>query len=405
MSALFFFMLFCVMTADGLMVFLTPVLVYQLTGSIEYSGLSYALWWLPRILIIPFIGKYIDQLGVRPLSISSDLIKSAGCLFLAFSSFSSDLSVAVAFGIVGSIISIGNSQTIISYEKLVSTLSNTKEHHANLISRMDFFGMVAGPLIGMALIEHGYRMLLILPCILYVTNALFFILKKKDLCYTHIEKDILSADKDDDIDNKFIQNARIVILSPVLVLSIFLAAGNNMFDGLVESSGTALIDRVMGMHIKYFGLIDVAAGIFGVVGTYLYSSLNTMISRKTMLILSVITITASSLFMLAYPSLFPIFVGGYALSITGKVFTGNICRMIRIETINPSNFAGASSIIVLLNQSVLPVIGLIIYFSGDSTSLIYIFMLVSVTISFAAGMLLFRNIIPETEKPETSRIT
>ncbi|MCG9526216.1 MFS transporter, partial [Providencia rettgeri] len=56
MSNLFFLMLFCVLTADGLMVFLTPVLVYQLTGSIEYSGLSYALWWLPRILIIPLIG-------------------------------------------------------------------------------------------------------------------------------------------------------------------------------------------------------------------------------------------------------------------------------------------------------------------------------------------------------------
>ena len=41
-------MLFLVLSADGLMV-LTPVIVYQLTTSIEYAGLTYALWWLPRI--------------------------------------------------------------------------------------------------------------------------------------------------------------------------------------------------------------------------------------------------------------------------------------------------------------------------------------------------------------------
>lgn len=403
MSTPFFFMLFCVMTADGLMVFLTPVLVYQLTGSIEYSSLSYALWWLPRILIIPFIGKYIDRLGVRPISVSSDLIKSAGCLFLAFGSFSSDLSVAVAFGIVGSIISIGNSQTVISYEKLVSTLSSAKEHHANLVSRMDFFGMVAGPLIGIALIEYGYRILLIVPCILYAANALFFILRKKDLRDTQVIKSdslVSSTNRE----GGFIQYIRIVILSPVLLLCICLAAGNNMFDGLVESSGTALIDRVMGLHIKYFGLIDVAAGVCGVMGTYLYGSLNSRVSRKTMLIFAVITITVSSLLMLAYPSLFSVFVGGYALSIIGKVFTGNICRMIRIETINPSHFAGASSLIVLLNQSVLPVIGMIIYFSGDSTKPVYFFMLVSVVISFTAGLVLCRQSLSETERPVPSKV-
>ncbi|PLR29530.1 MFS transporter, partial [Chimaeribacter arupi] len=37
MSILFFYLLFFVLTADGLMVFLTSVIVYQLTGSIEYS--------------------------------------------------------------------------------------------------------------------------------------------------------------------------------------------------------------------------------------------------------------------------------------------------------------------------------------------------------------------------------
>lgn len=381
------------------MVFLTPVIVYQLTGSIEYSGLSYALWWLPRILIIPLIGKYIDRLGVRPLSIVSDLIKSAGCLFLAFSDFSSNLMIAIAFGIVGSIISIGNSQTIISYEKIVSVISSSKEHHVNLISRMDFLGMIVGPLIGMLVIDSGFRIVLILPCILYGLNIIFFLVKKKELNY--INPECITEQIDSGLAG-FMYNTKYILAIPMLIMTILLAAGNNMFDGLVESSGAALIDRSMGLPVKYFGLIDIAAGICGVLGTYLYGALKTFIGRKGLLLLAILIITSSSVFLIYYQSSLIVFVCCYALSIVGKVFTGNICRIIRIELINPSIFASTSSIIVLLNQSVLPLIGMIIYFTGDSTYIVYSFMVAAVAISFIAGVFLYHNINPSLEKKKAS---
>lgn len=205
MRIIFFYMLLGVLTADGLMVFLTPVIVYQLTTSIEYAGLTYALWWLPRLFLIPLIGKYIDDLGVRPISIISDSCKIIGCLFLLLTYFTSDLMIAISFGLVGSLISIGNSQTLISYEKFIYIIS-----------------------------------------------------------------------------------------SPILLFSIFIAIGNNMFDGLIESSGTALIDQAMSLPIKYYGFIDIVAGIFGVLGTYLYSYLNQYISRILLIIISISIITISS---------------------------------------------------------------------------------------------------------------
>ena len=35
--------------------------------------------------------------------------------------------------------------------------------------------------------------------------------------------------------------------------SILIAIGNNMFDGLIESRGAALIDQSMNLPIKYYG--------------------------------------------------------------------------------------------------------------------------------------------------------
>lgn len=167
MRIVFFYMLFIVLTADGLMVFLAPVIVYSLTRSIEYSGLTYALWWLPRIFLIPLIGKYIDNLGIRMVSIISDSCKIIGCLCLILMSLSSDLMIAICFGIMGSLISIGNSQTLLSYEKIIALISNDKETHVNLLARMDFLGMIVGPTIGIIFIDYGYKYLLFFSFLFY----------------------------------------------------------------------------------------------------------------------------------------------------------------------------------------------------------------------------------------------
>ncbi len=77
--------------------------------------------------LIPLIGQYIDGLGVRPVSVISDSCKIIGCLFLLIVDFSSDLvAIAISFGLVGSLISIGNSQTLISYEKIIALMSRHK---------------------------------------------------------------------------------------------------------------------------------------------------------------------------------------------------------------------------------------------------------------------------------------
>lgn len=167
------------MTADGLMVFLTPVVVYLLTESIEYSGLSYAMWWLPRLLFIPVIGRFIDSLGVRVLSVLSDMVKIMGCLSLILFDIDDSFCIAISFGLLGSLIYIVNAQTIIAYEKLILLFSNHKSRHINLLSRMDFLGMIVGSAMGMLFLEQGYKSLLAIACLLYLINCLFFFWNRK----------------------------------------------------------------------------------------------------------------------------------------------------------------------------------------------------------------------------------
>lgn len=382
MRIIFFYMLFFVLTADGLMVFLTPVIVYQLTTSIEYSGLTYALWWLPRLFLIPLIGKYIDGLGIRPIAVISDSCKIVGCLFLLLTHFTSDLMIAISFGLIGSLISIGNSQTLISYEKIIALISHHKEHHINLMSRMDFLGMVIGPLLGIVLIDFGYKYLLVIPCLFYFINAIFFL-------FFYARKEVNTENINNSEERVFFTKKFIYIFSsPILIFSVFIAIGNNMFDGLIESSGTALIDQVMNLPIKYYGFIDIAAGIFGVLGTYLYSYSNQYISRALLTIISITIITISSSLLVFFQSSIIIFIICYAVSIIGKVFSGNILRILRIEIIPINQLASVSSLIILLNQMILPIVGGLLFFSTGEVTAIYTLMVIAIGITLISGGLL-----------------
>ncbi|OAT27108.1 MFS transporter [Proteus myxofaciens] len=396
MRIVFFYMLFIVLTADGLMVFLAPVMVYSLTKSIEYAGLTYALWWLPRVFLIPLIGKYIDNLGIRIVSIISDSCKIIGCLFLILVTFSSDLMIAICFGIMGSLISIGNSQTLLSYEKIIALISDDKENHVNLLSRMDFLGMIVGPAIGIIFIDSGYKYLLFFSLVFYLINIIFFI-----FYYHDVSRNNNKVNNDVNIYKKTSANIIYLLSTPILLLSTFMAIGNNMFDGLIEASGTALIDRVINLPIKYFGFIDIIAGVCGVLGTYLYSYIIQCVGRIKLLIFSLVIIIVSSSFLIIFSSSFFIFIFCYAISIIGKVFTGNIFRILRIKIIPIDKLASISSLIILFNQLILPIVGTILFLSTGEIMIIYLLMIISIGITLMAGIVLIIQLSLENKKQLT----
>ncbi len=184
----------------------------------------------------------------------------------------------------------------------------------------------------------------------------------------------------------------IIFTSPILIFSIFIAIGNNMFDGLIESSGTALIDQSMSLPIKYYGFIDISAGICGVIGTYLYGYLTHYLNRKLLMSLSIFIITISSSLLIIFQKDITIFVIFYALSIIGKVFSGNILRMLRIEIIPVTQLASISSLIILFNQLILPIIGGVLFFSTGNVSTVYTLMIIAMAITLMSGIMLIMRL-------------
>lgn len=370
-----------ILVADGLMNFLVPLVVYGLTGSLGYAGLAYLVSWLPRLVLMPLVGRWIDRWGVRPLSIAADLIKCAACLgvLALIQGQAPDLVLTVGAGLLGSLISIGNAQTLLSCEKIIAVRPQHLDRDANRLSRLDQLGMVLGPLLGMVFFSTGYTLLLALAASLYLANAVFF------LMYSGIP-DTADRRPAEQPPTGHWRAALLVFLgSPLLWLMTLLAVGNNAFDGTIEASGAALMDRVMALPIQYYGLIDLCAGVCGVAATLLYARLIGRLGRHWLFAASLALALSASALLIALMEPLWVFLGCYALGIAAKVIMGNYMRVMRISLIPQAQLASVSAMISLLNQSILPIVGLLIYWFDRQGWSVAGLLIASVLLSALAG--------------------
>ncbi|MFP1799493.1 MFS transporter [Lonsdalea quercina] len=364
--------------ADGLMVFLIPILVYAETQSLTYSGLAYALWWLPRIILTPLLGTGIDRWGVRTLSIASDSVKALSCLLLCLVlHFTRDpLVLSLCAGLFGTVVSAGNTQTTLAIEKLIAAYSQDVNKDANLLTRADLTGFIVGPLMGILFYDSGYMTILFIAATGYLINSYYF------LTTQHLTLDTKSA--------SFTPPGLIsswgLLKSPLIIFMILLAAGNNFFAGLIASSGPAIIETNMALPIEYFGLIQIFAGAAGMFTTFIYSAGRQRFGKEAQLAFGILIIMLSSLALShAMDRLIP-FLIFYSLCIAGKVFTDNVMRTLRITLLPSRQLAGASSLIVMLNQSILPFMWLFLFIAEHYHLPLQRFMYIAVAISLFSGL-------------------
>ncbi|WP_263261227.1 MFS transporter [Pseudomonas sp. RIT-PI-S] len=387
-------LLLLVLTADGLLAFLVPVMVYGFTGSLAMSGLTYAMAWLPRVLVTPLVGASIDRWGVRPVSVVSDMVKLGGCLIMVAVLLNDPdpLTLTLLGGLLSGLVAIGNAQSLIAYEKMIALASKNIDRDVNILCRIDQLAMVIGPVAGLAGYATGVINLLLLTAAMYAVNG---------ACYFFIS----GIPKNPPIepasaDQAYRANLRLIIATPLLLSSILLAVGNNAFDGLVEASAVALIDRAMQLPIQYFAFVDMCAGVCGVAATLLYSRLTrTVASLRLFVAAAVITASASAL-MIASQGYLAGFLALYALSIGAKVFMNNFSRNLRIRVVPPQRLAGVSSLMVLLNQAVLPAVGLALYMVGEHPPMVSMLMALAISVTLFAAYRIYHQVYV-TELPET----
>lgn len=395
MSVAFAPILISAFTGDALLGFLVPIVVYAKTQNVAMSGLAYFLEWLPRLLLTPIIGRWIDSWGIKTTSICSDVLKLFGCcIFLLVLFNSSDgTAIVVTAGIFGSLVALSNAQTMIVYEKFVAERSDNIERDANLISRADQIAMILGPLIGFCLFRFGAHWLILAAVPGYLTNLIFFLGKNFRRVEAGPQTGTASAQtvtkrKAENDKAASLHLWRFRYLFPTLGGIAFCGFFSNMLDGTVEATGVSVMFEKIHLSVEYFAFVNIAAGCAGTLSTIVLGKIYS-IDREQMLLRVIIGLEfLAGLALCVFFGSFAGLLGFYALCIGLKIMRITLFRIYRIRVIPQEVFATLTSLMGVCAQLALPIVGLLVYFSKTLLIEPWYVMLVAALMVFVASIVI-----------------
>ncbi len=144
------------MVAEQTVLFAVPLMIYQSTRDIRFSGYAFALEWLPALLAYPFAGLLADAVGGRRLFMSANLARAA-CLALAVPLCLAAPSIMVwilmASGVLLSMLMAPIRMSVEKTVPLMAATGNDLPRWQSMVQNMELLSMVLGPALA-ALLAH-----------------------------------------------------------------------------------------------------------------------------------------------------------------------------------------------------------------------------------------------------------
>lgn len=350
----FFCSLFVARLADQILLFLVPLVVFQTTRQVSWSGLAFFIETLPRYLVFPLFGALCDRLSPLRLMRISQTVRALVC-------FGGVLAYAV-FGGIGWLIALSaacgvlTSQGLVAREVMLPQIFSTRQFQRVLAwtQLADQSGFVLGPMLA-ALLLGWWRW----EWVVAATGALFLAADAALLLWRRASGFEPNNPAPDAVRGWMPLRIalRHVLVLPGLAKVVLLAAAENLVIGVTLATSAAMVTGYHAQSNHYYALLQTAGAL------------------ATVLILVTIAHTAWPSRMLGRVAFAAICAGGviagasrapwgYALGfllIVGfdKMFNVYI-RGTRQRIIPPADYGKTTGVVILLNNLTQPLAGLLV---------------------------------------------
>jgi len=364
----FLFSLFLSRLADQMLLFLVPLVVFQVTQDVAWSGYAFAAETFPRFLSFPICGALCDRISPLKLLRGSQVLRALVCLLGVLGS--------TAMGGIGWLVGLSavcgvlTTQGMMAREVLLPQMADGNNgSHGRTFDKVlayaqtaDQTGMVLGPLLAAGLIA-------LWPWQAAVgAAAALFVLADVAIAYWRRGNPLKLREPEPARERQHLLRPIAIALGHVLRLPgllrlTVLTAGVNLMLGTTLASSAAM---VTGLHQRS--------------ATY-YAGLQTLGAVATIAILLAIIRGSFALRPMGVASYTLIFAGGlltalspnhwgYALGFLlvigfDKMFSIYI-RIHRQRIIPPEDYGKTTGVIVLLNNLTQPVAGLLVGALADA---------------------------------------
>jgi MFS transporter len=348
------------MLANQLLQFAVPVVVFQHTGSIAWSGIALFVEWVPRLSSLPIAGPLVDHFGVRRVYLVSDLVRCIAALGAVAAVTFASKPVAVA-AIVALTLVAGAcfEQMFIAGEKAVRVLAPPAVMHRaqSVLGGIDQAVLLAAPALG------GLLLLINDISTIAVTGVLFAVSLLLVWGLPELGGDLAVKRRDGIEVAKLLRwisvGVRRVMGEPILRDIVAITIVINLLFGLILAVTPAFVVDTLQLPSSYVGVLYTAGGLASIV-----------VLAATPWLIRVFGLlrvgAASALVACAAIGVAGLPVGSAAFTalttaflVTESVFTVFI-RTVRAHIVPAAEFGVTVSVIVLLNFLSMPVAGLLV---------------------------------------------
>ncbi|MBC3207203.1 MFS transporter [Pseudomonas sp. SWRI111] len=139
--------LLCALLAEQTVLFAVPLMIFQLTGNVRYSGIAFALEWLPALIAYPFAGLLADRFGGRLLFRAANTARGLSLgVTLWICWFAPQWTIWALIG-NGIVLSVLMAPVRMAVEKSVPLIAGPERlaHCQSLVQNMELLAMALGP--------------------------------------------------------------------------------------------------------------------------------------------------------------------------------------------------------------------------------------------------------------------
>ena len=361
----FYASLFLSRLADQILLFVVPLVVFQITQSVAWSGIAFFVETLPRFLSFPVCGALCDRISPFRLLRISQMLRAATCVL---GSLASGLTGNVAWLVaVSAICGVLTTQGLMAREVMLPQVfrgfrTERVLAHAQIADQL---GMVLGPLLAaLALEQWSWVIVLGVTAILFLAADVAMKLWRSASSVQLIEPALAHPLQG----MHWLQPYRTALIHvlhlPGLLKLIVLAAGVNLVIGVTLSTSAAMVTGAFHQSGNDYAVLQTAGAIATVVILLLIARFPLPLRALGWVSFSCILLgglaTALSRWPLGYAIGFLMVVG------FDKMFSVYI-RTRRLQVIPAADLGKTTGLIVLLNNVTQPIAGLVVgLFAGHA---------------------------------------
>jgi MFS family permease len=354
MNRSFYTSLFLSRLADQILLFLVPLVVYRITGSVTWSGAAFFVETLPRYVSFPFCGTLCDRISPLRLLHASQVLRAA----VVFGG----LAGHAAFGGIGWLVAISalcgvlTTQGVMAREVIVPQVLRGQrfEKVTSYTHIADQLGSILGPLAGAALLD-----LWDWEIVVAFAGALFLV---ADVATRHWQRKtvpVLAAPETHRVNwfGPLAVAARHIWHLPGLAEVVVLAAGVNLVYGVTMATSAAMLVGVLGGTDRDYALL-LAGSAIASVGILLFVAHAPV--RIGILGAAAFLIILSGGVLSGIGAGTVVYVVGYLFVIGFDKMFSIYLRSLRQRIIPPRDFGKTTGLIVMLNNLSQPLAGLLV---------------------------------------------